>query len=157
MLEFGFDFPLSCFDLEGSFDLNSSKMNLGFLDCMCFFDRFFGHFSDRFPVDSSDCRCICLDLYFEILFHENLENIRVGSVLDSSFLARHICLGIGLQLVLGLAIRLLLCNIRLVFCFAFRLSIVSIGDLHLRCPFVLHLWISKYLYCPFGVVRFLYF
>ena len=157
MLEFDFDFQLSCFCLGSSFDLNSSKMNLGFLDCICSFDRSFDRFFDRFLVGSLNCHYIYLDFCFEILLHESVGNIRLDFVLDLSFLARHICLGIGLQLVSGLVIHLLLCNIRLVFCFAAHLSIALIDDLHLRCPFVLNLWILKYLYCPFGVVRFLYF
>lgn len=154
MLEFDFDSLLSCFDLWDSFGLSFSKMNLGFLDCMSFFGRFFGHFFDHFLVGSLNCHYIYLGFYFEILVHGNLENIRVGFVLGLLSLVRHICLGIGLQLVSGLVIRLLLCNIRLVFCFAFHLNIVSIGDPHPRCPFALHLLILKFLCCPFDAVKF---
>ena len=81
MLEFDFDFLLSCFDLWDNFDLSSSKMNLDFLDRMCFFDRSFGHSFDHLPVCNWNYRYTYPGFYFEILFRENLGNIRVGFAL----------------------------------------------------------------------------
>ena len=97
MLEFDFDFLLSYSCLEGSFDLSSSPMNLGSLGCI----RFFDHFS----VGNSNCHCICLGFYFEILFHGNLESSLVESVLGLSSLVQRIYLGTDLQLALELIIR----------------------------------------------------